>query len=58
MKMQKRLLTGDRDKLTQLFLNLFLNSIQAMTGGGRLTVTTRHDERRKYGRGRRQWHGC
>ncbi len=40
----ERLITGDRDKLTQLFLNLFLNSIQAMTGGGRLTVTTRHDE--------------
>ena len=40
---EKRLLAGDRDKLTQLFLNLFLNSIQAMTGGGRLTVTTRHD---------------
>ena len=38
---EKRLITGDRDKLTQLFLNLFLNSIQAMTGGGRLTVTTR-----------------
>ena len=43
---EKRLIAGDRDKLTQLFLNLFLNSIQAMSGGGRLTVTTRHDEGR------------
>ncbi len=43
---EKRLIAGDRDKLTQLFLNLFLNSIQAMSGGGRLTVSTRHDEGR------------
>ncbi len=41
---EKRLIKGDRDKLTQLFINLFLNSIQAMSGGGTLTVTTRHDE--------------
>ena len=32
---------GDRDKLTQLFLNLFLNAIQAMEDGGRLSVSTR-----------------
>ncbi len=30
---------GDQDKLNQVFLNLFLNSIQAMPGGGTLTVT-------------------
>jgi two-component system sensor histidine kinase HydH len=29
---------GDRDKLNQVFLNIFLNAIQAMSGGGRLTV--------------------
>ena len=35
---------GDRDKLTQVFLNLFLNGIQAMETGGRLTVSTRCNE--------------
>ncbi len=29
---------GDRDKLNQVFLNVFLNAIQAMTGGGRLEI--------------------
>ncbi len=29
---------GDRDKLNQVFLNIFLNAIQAMPGGDRLTV--------------------
>ena len=32
---------GDQDKLTQVFLNLFLNGIQAMEEGGRLRVSTR-----------------
>jgi two-component system sensor histidine kinase HydH len=32
---------GDQDKLTQVFLNLFLNGIQAMEDGGRLHVSTR-----------------
>ena len=32
---------GDRDKLTQVFLNLFLNGIQAMEEGGRLIVSSR-----------------
>ena len=32
---------GDRDKLTQLFLNLVKNAAEAMNGGGRLTITTR-----------------
>jgi len=29
---------GDKDKLNQVFLNIFLNAIQAMPGGGRVTV--------------------
>lgn len=32
---------ADEDKLKQVFLNLFLNSTQAMENGGRLTVHTR-----------------
>lgn len=31
---------GDKDKLTQVFLNLFLNGIQAMEEGGRLSIST------------------
>ena len=31
---------GDQDKLTQVFLNLFLNAVQAMDEGGRLKVST------------------
>ncbi len=30
---------GDRDKLIQVFLNLFLNSVQAMSSGGTLKIT-------------------
>ena len=33
-------LEGDHDKLTQVFLNLFLNAVQAMEEGGRLKVST------------------
>jgi two-component system sensor histidine kinase HydH len=32
------LVLADQDKLNQVFLNLFLNSIQAMESGGRLTI--------------------
>lgn len=39
---ETRLVEGDQDKLTQLFLNLFLNSLQAMDNGGILSVTTEH----------------
>lgn len=39
---ENRLVEGDQDKLTQLFLNLLLNSIQAMKNGGTLTISTQH----------------
>lgn len=39
---ENRLVEGDQDKLTQLFLNLLLNSIQAMIHGGTLTISTQH----------------
>jgi two-component system nitrogen regulation sensor histidine kinase GlnL len=32
---------GDRDRLIQVFLNLVKNSLQAMNGEGKLTITTR-----------------
>jgi PAS domain S-box-containing protein len=37
---------GEPDQLKQLFLNLFLNGLEAMTGGGTLTVTVRADRER------------
>jgi two-component system sensor histidine kinase HydH len=37
---ETRVVEGDQDKLTQLFLNLFLNSIQAMENGGTLSIAT------------------
>jgi signal transduction histidine kinase len=38
---------GDRSQLKQLFLNVFLNAIQAMRGGGRLTVEALAKDGRK-----------
>jgi PAS domain S-box-containing protein len=37
---------GEPDQLKQLFLNLFLNGLEAMTAGGTLTVTVRADRER------------
>ena len=36
-------ITADGDQLRQLFTNLAVNAVQAMPGGGTLTVTTRFD---------------
>lgn len=41
-------LKGDADHLTQVFLNLFLNGVQAMGEGGKLTVETRYKPGSKY----------
>jgi PAS domain S-box-containing protein len=37
---------GESDQLKQLFLNVFLNGFDAMTGGGTLSVTVRADRER------------
>lgn len=33
-------ITGNKEKLTQVFMNLIMNAIQAMPGGGSLTIQT------------------
>jgi signal transduction histidine kinase len=43
------LVKGDPDRLQQVFLNLFLNAIQAMPRGGTLHVETAEVERRRPG---------
>lgn len=40
-------ISGDKKQLTQVFLNLFLNSIEAMPDGGKITVSASLDEKRK-----------
>lgn len=41
-------LKGDADHLTQVFLNLLLNGVQAMPGGGKLKVETRYRPGTRY----------
>jgi PAS domain S-box-containing protein len=41
---------GEADQLKQLFLNLFLNALEAMEGGGTLSVTVRADGPGRAGR--------
>ena len=54
------LVRGDKAQLTQVFLNLVKNALQAMSGGGGLTITTRaetdfHIRNRRAGRTRFIW---
>jgi len=45
------ILWADQSQLKQLFLNIFLNGIQAMSSGGTLTISTGEDEPVKFVRG-------
>ncbi len=38
------LVTGDRDRLSQVFINILLNGVQAMPEGGRLDITVEPDQ--------------
>lgn len=40
-------IVADPQQLQQVFLNLLLNSADAISEGGKITVITRHDEKRK-----------
>ena len=40
-------IVADPQQLQQVFLNLLLNSVDAISEGGKITITTRHDEKRK-----------
>ncbi len=45
---QSTIINGDADRLTQVFVNLLRNSVDAMDGAGRIDVScelTKHDER-------------
>jgi|GEM_PF-241657 len=42
------LILGDRGKLEQVFINLFMNAAEAMEGQGVFTVTTRRASRNRY----------
>jgi PAS domain S-box-containing protein len=46
------LILGETDQLKQLFLNLFLNALDAMATGGTLSVTARADRPRRTSRSR------
>ena len=37
------IINGNKDKLTQVFLNLFLNSIQAMPNGGEMSIEVKNE---------------
>jgi two-component system nitrogen regulation sensor histidine kinase GlnL len=49
-------LWADADRLVQVFQNLVQNGVEAMPGGGRLTLTTRLSLERSVRRPRRRGH--
>jgi signal transduction histidine kinase len=38
------LITSEKNRLKQVFINLTKNAVEAMTGGGHLTISTRYDD--------------